>query len=36
MFAVGALFLLAGVIRQDLEFRPKWDLLGVVGGVLML
>jgi hypothetical protein len=24
------------VIGQDLEFRPKWDLFGVVGGVFML
>jgi hypothetical protein len=37
MFALGgALFLLAGVIRRDLEFQAKWDLLGVVGGVIML
>jgi hypothetical protein len=27
----GALFLFAGVIRQDLEFQAKWDVLGVVG-----
>jgi hypothetical protein len=37
MFALGgALFLLAGVIRQDLEFRPRWELMSVVGGVFML
>jgi hypothetical protein len=37
MFALGGgLFLLAGVIRQDLEFRAKWDLLGVIGGVFMV
>jgi hypothetical protein len=37
MFALGgALFLLAGVIRQDLEFQPKWDALGILGGVFML
>jgi hypothetical protein len=37
MFALGgALFLLAGVIRQDLEFQPRWDLLGAVGGIFML
>jgi Family of unknown function (DUF6064) len=27
---------LVGVIRQDLEFQPKRDLLGVVGGIFML
>jgi hypothetical protein len=33
----GALFLLAGVIRQDLRFQPpRWDLLGVSGGAIML
>jgi hypothetical protein len=37
MFALGgALFLLAGVVLQDLEFQAKWDLLGVVGGMIML
>jgi hypothetical protein len=38
MFVLGgALFLLAGVIRQDLQFRPpQWDLWGVTGGVIML
>jgi hypothetical protein len=37
MFALGgALFLLAGVLHQDLEFQPRRDVLGVVGGVFML
>src|SRR5215470_1920962 len=37
MFALGgALFLVAGVISQDLEFQPKWDLPGVIGGVFMV
>jgi hypothetical protein len=36
MFALGGvLFLLAGVIRQDLEFQPRWDALGIIGGVFM-
>jgi hypothetical protein len=32
----GALFLIAGVVRQDLKFELKWDLLGVIGGAFML
>jgi hypothetical protein len=37
MFLLGAvLFLLAGLIRQDLQFQPKWDLLGVTGGAFIL
>ena len=37
MFVLGgALFLIAGVIRRDLVFQPKRDLLGVTGGVFML
>jgi Family of unknown function (DUF6064) len=37
LFALGgALFLLAGVIRRDLELQPKWDVLGVTGGAFML
>jgi hypothetical protein len=37
MFALGgALFFVAGVVRRDLEFQPKWDLLGVTGGVFMM
>jgi hypothetical protein len=37
MFALGgALFLFAGVIRRDLELQPKWDALGIIGGVFML
>jgi hypothetical protein len=37
MFALGGgLFLVAGVIRHDLEFRPKWGLLGMIGGTFML
>jgi hypothetical protein len=38
MFVLGgALFLLAGVIRQDLQFQPpRWDLWGVTGGAIML
>ena len=37
MFALGGvLFFVAGVIRRDLEFQPKRDLLGVTGGVFIL
>ena len=37
MFALGgALFFVAGVIRRDLQFQPKWDLLGVTGGIFMV
>jgi hypothetical protein len=37
MFALGgALFFVAGVVRRDLEFQPKRDLLGVTGGVFIL
>jgi hypothetical protein len=37
MFALGgALFVLAGVIRQELEFQPKWDALGIIGGAFMV
>jgi len=32
----GVLFLIAGVVRQDLKFQARWDLLGVVGGAFML
>ena len=37
MFALGgALFFVAGVIRRDLEFQPKWDVLGVTGGIFIV
>jgi hypothetical protein len=32
----GVLFLIAGVVRHDLKFEVRWDLLGVVGGALVL
>jgi Family of unknown function (DUF6064) len=32
----GVLFLIAGVVRQDLKFEARWDPLGVVGGAFML
>ena len=37
MFALGGvLWLIAGVIGQDLQFQPRWDVWGVAGGVFML
>lgn len=37
MFVLGGvLFLVAGVIRQDLRFHARWDLAGVTGGAMML
>src|SRR5215471_5624483 len=37
MFGLGgALFLFAGVIRDELEFQAKWDAFGLIGGVFML
>lgn len=37
MFALGGvLFLIAGVIRQDLQFQARWDLAGITGGAIVL
>ena len=37
MFVLGGvLFLIAGVVRQDLKFEARWDLFGVTGGAFML
>ena len=37
LFSLGvALCLLAGVVRHDLVFQPRWDLLGVTGGAFMV
>jgi hypothetical protein len=31
----GILFLVAGVVRRDLTFRPGWNALSIVGGLLV-
>jgi hypothetical protein len=32
----GVLWLIAGVIRRDLQFQARWDPMGVTGGVFIL
>src|SRR5579883_721276 len=37
LFVVGGLlFLVAGVVRQNLRFQARWDALGALGGGIML
>jgi len=37
MFVLGgALWLIAGVVRQELQFQARWDLLGAIGGAFVL